>query len=360
MSRQDQRLQRVCAVLAAARRLADPGDPLGQQARARLPATSGLTAPGVELALRSHLETAARDEQLTALLATCGTATTCHVLLSANVCTAPLRALACAVATAPTVALRPSRRDPVVAELLVEALEQSPDFAGQVRLVNSLSPTAGDELHLYGSNETLAAIIPTVPAGTQLRAHGTGLGIALLERSGSVTRAARQLTEDVIVFDGQGCLTPRFALVVGDAARAKGYALALAERLAERGRAIPRGPLDATDEADLTRYRTLCESLGRVLEGEHHTVGIDPEPTGLVLPPALRGIHVVPVSNQTVTPLLSPWAPLVTAIGLAGEGSVSKRVVAQCPAARVSPLGMMQKPPLDGPVDLRTAVLTQP
>jgi hypothetical protein len=353
-----QRRQRVGAVIKAGRRLADPGDRLGQEARSRLPATTGLTPPGVELALVHHLETAPQEEHLAALLAACGTATACHVLLAANVCTAPLRALACAVATAPTVALRPSRRDPVLAELLVQALAESSDFTGQVDLVDPLSPAAGEELHLYGSDESLAAIVPTVPAGTRVRAHGSGLGIALIEGKGTVTEAAGRLADDVIVFDGQGCLTPRFALVVGDAARAERYGLALTERLAERGSAIPRGVLSATDRADLTRYRNLVESLGQVVEGPHHAIGIDPQPTGLVLPPALRCVHVVPVSSETVAALLSPWAQLVTAIGLAEPGPVARQIMTQCPAARLSPLGMMQKPPLDGPVDLRTTVAT--
>ncbi len=44
-------LARVRRVVAAGRRIADPADTLGREARARLPETSGLSPEGVELAL---------------------------------------------------------------------------------------------------------------------------------------------------------------------------------------------------------------------------------------------------------------------------------------------------------------------
>ncbi|MBW2453012.1 MAG: proline dehydrogenase [Deltaproteobacteria bacterium] len=354
------RRRRVQAVVAAGRRIANPDDPLGASARARLPAATGLSPAGVELALSRHLETPPEDDQLASLLAACGTAPTCHVVLSANVCTAPLRALACAVATAPVVTLRPSRRDPVLAELLVEALGQSSGFEGRVRLVSTLAAAPGDEVHLYGSDETLAAILPTLPAGTQVRAHGTGLGIALLEEGTDLVEGAARLADDVVVFDGKGCLTPRFALVVGDEARAERFAARLAETLDHRARQVPRQALHADEQAALTRYRNLIDSLGQCWVGEHHAVGLDPDPTQLVLPPAIRCVHVVPVGETTLAPLLAPWTALVTAIGRSAEGPLGRRALALCPVARVTPLGQMQQPPLDGPVDLRTIVATAP
>ncbi len=359
-ARRDDRLARVLAVVAAGRRIANPDDPLGAQARALLPRVTGLSPAGVELALGHHLETQPDDDQLASLLAACGTAPACHVLLSANVCTAPLRALACAVATAPVVTLRPSRRDPVLAELLVKALGQDSDFEGRVVLVGTLAAAPGEEVHLYGSDETLAAVVPTLPAGTQVRAHGTGLGIAILEEGTDLPEGAARLADDVVVFDGNGCLTPRFALVAGDGARAERFAAQLAQTLEHRARQVPRGTCLADEQAALTRYRNLIDSLGQCWMGDHHAVGFDPDPTQLVLPPAFRCVHVVSVGPTTLAPLLAPWTALVTAIGRSAEGPLGRRALTLCPAARVTALGQMQRPPLDGPVDLRTIVVTAP
>ncbi len=111
------RLARVERVVAAGRRAADDADPLGREAREALLASSGLSAEGVALALGAHLETHPAPEHLAALLASAGRAPGCHVVLAANVCTAALRALAVAVATAPRVSVRPSRRDPSLARM---------------------------------------------------------------------------------------------------------------------------------------------------------------------------------------------------------------------------------------------------
>jgi hypothetical protein len=51
--------------------------------------------------------------------------------------------------------------------------------------------------------------------------------------------------------------------------------------------------------------------------------------------------------------LLGPWSRAITAIGAAGAGPLVDAVLALLPGARRSPLGVMQRPPLDGPVDLR-------
>jgi acyl-CoA reductase LuxC len=318
-------IDRVRRVLAAGRRIADPADPLGREARARLPATSGLSAEGVELALTEHLET--DDTDLPKLVARAGRAPQCHVVLAANVCTAPLRAIACAVATAPLVALRPSRRDPVVAELLARALD------GMVTICDEVTPSEGDELHVYGSDATIAAIARGVPAGVVVRGHGSGLGIAVVEHADD--EAARAVAADLVPFDGRGCLSPR--IVIAEAA--------FADRLHEALLAspVPRGPLDDDERAALTAFRATCEATGSIFEGPHHAIGC--MESSLLVPPEGRMTLVTRGDPSSI-------ARHVTAIG--GDGALADHLAALCPHARRSPLGRMQKPPLDGPVDLRT------
>src|SRR5690606_4764465 len=80
-------------------------------------------------------------------------AASCAILLAGNVCTAALRAIALGLAGAPRVRVRPSRRDPVLAEIVArEAAAAGLDVA-----LSEVLPPA-EVLHLYGHDETLAAI----------------------------------------------------------------------------------------------------------------------------------------------------------------------------------------------------------
>ena len=361
----NERLQRALAVVRAGARIADASDPLGIEARARLPEVTGLSAASVEIALTEHLETRPSSAELSSLLARAGVASTCHVILSANVCTAPLRAIAIACATAPRVLAKPSRRDPVVAELVARALAEDADFAaagGSIAIVSEVRPASGDELHVYGSDETIERVRVALPAGVILRAHGTGFGVALIDEDARIEDAAPLLARDVAAFDQRGCLSPRVAIVIGDVDRARAFARALARDLAAWQARAPRGALHEDEAAELRRYVEIATALGVAIEGDGFVVGVDESPSALVLPPSARAVHVVPAAPRDVARLLADVAPKIAAIGSAlsrgpTESSSPGTQIARSvvPGARFSPLGSMQRPPLDGPVDLRAA-----
>lgn len=350
------RLGRVLRVTALGARIADPGDPLGREARARLPAASGLSAEGALLALAGHLEVDPAPEHLEALLASCGEAPRCHVVIAANVCTAALRALAVAVATAPSVLVRPSRRDPVLAEILARELAADAAFlaqGGAIERVAEVSPAPGDELHVYGSDETVAALAAAAAPGVVVRGHGAGLGVAIVGAEVAIDHAADAIARDVVPFDQRGCLSPRAALVEGGADRAEAFAEALHAALARLGTDVPRGPEGAETRAEIALYRRTIEAIGAFREGPHHAVGLDPTPRALTLPPAARVVHVIPARAASIATLLAPWAAFVTSTGSDDRGPLTRAVHALAPSARRAALGSMQRPPLDGPVDLR-------
>lgn len=349
-------LDRVRAVVRAGRRAADPFDAVGREARERLPSVTGLAAPLVESALAIHLETKPSDEELATLLSRAGSAPRCHVVLSANVCTAALRAIAVACATAPRVVVKPSRRDPVLAELLVRALGEDAAFAhagGSIALAHAIVPEPGDEVHVYGADATIEAIRPTLPAGVTLRAHGTGFGVAIFEEGVDLDLEAHSLARDVVSFDQRGCLSARIAIVIGVASRAARAMRATARELAEWNEVAPRGALAPEDEADLRRYLTTVTALGASLEGPGFAVGLDEAPRSLLLPPAARAVHFAPATIEDLARLIAPWASKIAAIGVAPGAERAVDVRALAPRARISRLGHMQLPPLDGPVDLR-------
>lgn len=350
------RLDRVTQVVALGRRLASAADRLGVEVRQALVATCDLSREGIELALSQHLETDPSSADLAALVASCGRAPRCHVALASNVCTASLRAIAIAVATAPSVVVRPSRRDPALASILARELDADANFRanqGSIELSSSLTPQPGDELHLYGSDASIAHLRSSIDDAVIVRAHGTGLGVAVIGPDADLTAAATALVSAVVPFDQRGCLSPRAALVEGDTRRALAFAEALDGALRREGERVPRGALDAAARAEIAMYRATIDAVGRAFEGPHHLVGLDLTPRSLPLPPAARVVHVAPTQGERAGPLIGPWARYITAVGELGGGALADVVLALAPWARRGPLGAMQRPPLDGPVDRR-------
>lgn len=351
---------RVECVVRAARRIQDSADALGCEARLRLLETTGLTRESIELVLAEHFETWPTGEEIDALLKSTTSAPVCHVIMSANVFTAALRALALAVATSVRVFVRVSRRDPVITELLVRTLAADEHFrtnGGSVAIVEEVHPQPGDELHVYGSDESITSIVAGLPAGVLVRAHGSGFGIAVVGKSAALDAAADALSRDIGVFDQRGCLSPRFVLVEGDEVRGERLAAGLHEALTRFSERYPRGLVDSGLRAEMSQYRAMLEAIGSYWEGSSHAVGFDPTPRALVLPPAARIAHVAAVDVENVGPLLKPWIRYVTATGVDGEGGLS-RLLRECiPQARWSRLGWMQRPRLDGPVDGRTVLV---
>lgn len=344
----DARRGRVRRYIERVRRLRAPDDPLGERARRELPAVTGLSAAGVELALRQYLELDPSAEELELLCASTPEAERVHVLLSANVFVAAHRAVAVALAASEHVFVRPSRREPVMARLLQEA-------SSAFQLVPELAPAPGDHLYVYGSAETIAAVRSTLPSGVTLHAHGPGIGIAVIDlgpgsTASAAEQAARDLAPDVIVFDQRGCLSPRIALVLGERAAARRFAAALAEELAAWEARVPCGRAPELD-AERRRFRDAALYAGEVFAAGTAWVSLDVSGAAPLVPPAGRNFHVRHTPDLLAA--LAPLAPLVTTVGLRGGRALRDAVATTLPSARRAELGSMQKPPLDGVVDRR-------
>jgi hypothetical protein len=303
---------------------------------------TGLSPEGVRLALDEHLEIAATDSELELLVDRAGDAPRVHVILSAGVFVGALRALAVAYASSGVVTVRPSRRDPVFARALVEALGRPAVSLGD-------SPALAGEVHVYGTDETNARVAAGAWPGVVVRRHGSGLGVAAVSRAADVASAAVLVAADVVPFDQRGCLSPRVVLVEGDEARACDFAGALDAALGAAGSRIPRGWLSEDERAQASRYMQTVAFAGRVWRGSAHGIGSSSGP--LLMPPPGRYVHVRAVSDAADARLcLAPIARYIVAFGTDDPG----RLAAWAPeSARVSALGFMQRPPLDGPVDLR-------
>lgn len=335
---------RVTALIAAARRLSDPADELGRSARHALAISTGLSAAGVEWAFRECLELSPSEDELAALLTSVRPAPAAHVILPANVFVAAHRAIALALAQSPRVSVRASRREPHFARLLAFAAP------GSFRLVDEITPEAGDSVWVYGSGDTLNALWQSLPAGVVLHAGGPGHGAAVLGEEHADLAAARALARDVIAFDQRGCLSPRVAYFVGGLARAHAFAAALAAELADVGQRVPRGTLSQEEAAEATRFRDTLSYAGRLFPAGPGSVAVIDDRT--VLSPA--GRHLTLVVTRDPLSRLAPIASNVTALGLATSSALARALRQLLPKARVSALGAMQRPAFDGPADPRT------
>jgi hypothetical protein len=338
---------RVRRLLAAARIVADDGAIV-----APLVSSTGLSREGVLLGLSRYLETDASDAELDALLDGARPASRVHVILSANVFTAPLRALAVAWAASERVTVRPSRRDPVLTCALLYALDD--DRVALAEATDVSSVTEG-EIHVYGRDETVMAVATTACAGVVVRGHGAGMGVAFVDVSTECERAAYAIAEDVVVFDQRGCLSPRVVLVEGDASRVDEVAEALSARLGTLATAVPRGRLDESEKRDAARYVATMAFAGRVRKGDAYAVGVGGVESAIVIPPTGRHVHVLGVSGcEAARTLLAPLARFIVTIGC-DDPTKGQALLADPARVRVSRLGRMQRPPLDGPVDARGA-----
>jgi acyl-CoA reductase-like NAD-dependent aldehyde dehydrogenase len=313
--------------------------------------STGLSTEGVELALSRHVEVDATDEELALLVERAGDAARVAVVLSANVFVGALRAIAMARAASNDVVVRPSRRDPAFARALVEAAVAAGDAHVQLDSALDVASLDRGEIHVYGRDETIADVRAKASRAVRVRGHGSGMGIAWIAAGGDLRAAARGLAEDVVVFDQRGCLSPRIALVLGDQARASELADALHEELERLDVRVPRGAMPDEDRAEAGRYIATMTYAFRALIGRQHAIGIAPPGAPLVLPPSYRHVHVAACASvDEAAKLLEPLTKGVVTIG--SDDLASARRLA--PAwARLSALGSMQRPPLDGPVDLR-------
>jgi hypothetical protein len=334
-----EKMNDVSRILAAARVLQQDSGLME-----KLVLSTGLSMENVQKGLAEHLEVDATEAELERFVLRFGDASRITVILAANVFVAALRAICCARAKGERVTVRPSSREPELAAALVS---QIADPAIELATSVDVKNLREGEIHVYGKDETIAKFKKA--AHVPVIGHGHGLGVSWLTTATSVSDAIAALESDIVAFDQRGCLSLRILFVEGGPTRAEEVGRALHRAL--NTTKIPRGTLTREERAESVRFSDTMTMVGEVLSGHAHVVAIAPSDAPTIVPPT--GRHVVvrhALRDAELTTALSPIAKWVCAFGT--DDPARAKALAP-PHSRISLLGHMQKPRLDGYVDLR-------
>jgi hypothetical protein len=308
--------------------------------------SSGLSPENVRRALDEHMETSASQDEIERFVLKFADTSLVTVVLSSNVFIGALRAIACARAKGERVVVRPSSREPAFATALVRAAAD-PEITLVERV--DIRAIAQGEIHVYGRDETIAKVKRA--ARVPVIGHGHGLGVAWLTLGADPELFASRIANDVVIFDQRGCLSLRVLFVEGGPSRAQEVARLMHRTL--NTSAIPRGTLLKEERAESLRFVDTMTMTGEVFEGHSHVVALTGAEAPAVVPPAGRHLVVRPAVNDAE--LLRPLEKMGRFVCAFGTDDVARaRASGVAPRhARLSQLGRMQKPPLDGHVDLR-------
>ena len=317
----------------------------------RLAYEAGLHPRVVADALDHSLELQPTHAELDALVRRAVPRPATVVSLSANVFIAPLRAIAWALASSEDVRVRPSRRARAFVDALFGAapglyarIEDGQDaHASLLRAIECLPPSGA--VHAYGSDAGLEALAPSV-GSRPFERHGPGFG-AIALRAPPDARTAEALARDTAAFDQRGCLSPRIVFVEGDSTQT---ADRLHEALESLSVDLPPTP-DPAMLGALARAADAARMIGRALRGTGSLVLDLGTGAPFTLAPGGRSLTVHAVADA---------AKAIAALGLCPTiVATDDATLALPPGVRRSRPGEMQRPPLDGPVDLRALAVEE-
>ena len=75
----------------------------------------------------------------------------------------------------------------------MRTVDDDPEFidaCGHAELVDCVHPAPGDEVHLYGSDESVGELRGSLARDVVVRVHGTGMGLAIVGEGVGLSAAA--------------------------------------------------------------------------------------------------------------------------------------------------------------------------
>lgn len=330
------------AIASAARLLSDDHGELGQALRTQLEQSGAISRPMIDWGLATALNSA----NLPAVLRTAAwldkgerylavPVRLATVILSGNVFTASLRALALPILAGVPVIAKTSETDDILAHFFKRALDQVNPTIGAACEVVTFSSHRTDLLDalyrnsevvaVYGSNQTVEAVRAALPSRTRLVPHGHGLGAIYLHRQtlsteSGLREAIAQIAVDVAAYDQRGCLSPHFILLESGAMDGREFAVRLADQgLKELEKALPLGHLSIAAGAAQLQWRAVAAVRGTLFLGESYAVSFE-EGADLRPSPGFRNVAVYNCPDRSaLAQMLRPFGEHLKALGIAGD-----------------------------------------
>jgi acyl-CoA reductase-like NAD-dependent aldehyde dehydrogenase len=266
--------------------------------------------------------------------------------------------------------IRDSARQPWLTEAFVATLaEHDADVAAMVVPVHWAAGDAAREgavfaraarVEVYGSDATLHAVRTRHaerPAAAIVE-RGTRLSVGLVTLDAAGDDSADGFAEDIVLYDGLGCLTPHAILVEGGRERATRFAERLAAALAALEARWPRRPRGFAMETarrafiDASEAQALGAPADRLLRGDADAWVVHAsERAPIVLGPGLRCVRVIACDGPTdalerIARAATPLAAVGLAAGARADRPAMARALEALGATLVCEPGRMQGPPL--------------
>jgi acyl-CoA reductase-like NAD-dependent aldehyde dehydrogenase len=347
-----------------------------RQAVQELSDATGLSAPMVDWATRTTLDTIDERSLLDLATKACPTSeqapapiSMLAVVLAGNVFTASARSIFVALLLGAPVLVKASSKELTFPAMTKDALRAASSALGAA--MDTVAFRGGDvdceaalveraeAVSVYGSDETVAAMASRVGANS-LIAHGHGVSVAYCGASAQSESQRSQtiagLSLDICAYDQRGCLSPQLVFLETSAKQsAEDFAFQLAEQgLARMDRTLPRGPLPTSVGAAQAQWRGVAEVEGTLIRGRSYGIAVR-SAESIRWSPGYRNVTVVPV--RTIDEAFDAMTPMGASLKCVGADPASISEVrarlgeSLALSAYSCPIGSMQTPALDAPAD---------
>ncbi len=251
-------------------------------------------------------------------------------------------------------------------------LELAEWHGGNAELEAALFAEA-DCVTVTGNDETLAAIRSRLPVKVRFLGYGQRVSFGFVTREAlrdeSISSLVARVTDDVVAWDQNGCLSPHVIYVEErGAVESDKFAGLLAAELMQREPAEPRGRISLEESADIASRRSLYEALAahrgdvKIWQSSNSTVWtvVFEHEARFHFSPLNRFVYVKPVPDlATVLQGVDELKGKISTAGIAATPEKLKELAPQLArwgVTRICPAGQMQNPPLTWRHDGRPAL----
>jgi hypothetical protein len=270
------------------------------------------------------------------------------------------------------VLLKPASGDPVTSRLFKEALDRAAPQLGKAIVVRSWSggdARVEDEVFnrvdfvvASGGEEMAVALHERLRTPHLIYGPRVSIGVIGMGWHSAPESWWEEVVREIVLWDQQGCLSPRILFVAGDQKR---FARRLAEAMKHWETVWPARPRAAAESAAVHGFRSPYQMAGGTDAGciepgnTAWTVVWDSDPT-LHAGPPLRVVRVTRrIGMRVLKPLLSMNRGRVQGMGtafLASHDLAWRRVAESGEVPRTAPLTSIQEPPAGWRADGRSGL----